>query len=75
MGFKLVNGQWNRTHARKAASIFKARLVDGTEYTTEELIAVLAAEGLVYSVSEFQQIRQELFSLGVLEGEEDPPPE
>ena len=73
MGFKLVTGQWARTHARKAASVFKEQLVAGVEYTQSELIAVLAGEGLVYSQPQFEQIRQELFSMGVLEGEEDPP--
>ena len=75
MAFKLVNGEWLQTQSRKAASVFKSNLVKGQEYTQEELLAVLAANGQVYSIPEFQEIRVELMTMGVLEGEEDPPPE
>jgi hypothetical protein len=73
MAFKLVDNEWLKTQTRKAGSIFKANLEKGTEYTQEELLAVLAANGQVYTIPEFQEIRVELKRLGVIEGEEDPP--
>ena len=75
MGFKLVDDQWLRTQTRKAASILKANLEKGTEYTQEELLAVLAENGQVYSTEDFQEIRVELKRHGVIEGDVDQPPE
>jgi hypothetical protein len=75
MGFKLVNSEWLNRQTNKAASVFKAELVKGAEYTQQELIDILADEDEVYSVPEFQEIRVELVQRGILEGEEDPEPE
>ena len=73
MGFKLVNGEWLRTHSRKVASVFKRELDHDTEYTQAELLEILATHGHVYTTAEFQEIRAELFRMGVLEGEEGEP--
>ena len=70
MAFQVIDEAWVDHHATIVKGVLMFHVDKDQAYTNNELLAILASQGYVYSVPDFQKIRVELFKRGILEGEE-----
>ena len=71
MAFELVEEAWVDHHTTICKGVLMFHCEKGVAYTNAELIEILALQGFVYSVPDFQKIRVELFKRGILIGEDE----
>ena len=67
MGFKLTDETSLARMVGRVEGVLSVRMQDGVEYTAQELLALCRLSGLEYSISQYQQIAQELIASGMLE--------
>ena len=65
--FQLTPATWLAREVERAKGVLLVHMAPGTEYTVDELLAMLSEYGLHYCNPEYQEIGKELIKQGVIQ--------